>query len=182
MKRAIVVPPALAPAALGELKDWLAITTATDDAALTALLLAALEMCEAFTGQMPLEATCEELLPADTCWRALQTRPVQSLTGVEGIPPEGARFAFAAGDYAVDLDADGGAHVRVINRGIAGRIAVSFVAGLASDWTGLPDGLRHGIIRLAADAYRRRDGDGAGAQPPAAVAALWRPWRRMRLT
>jgi hypothetical protein len=38
------------------------------------------------------------------------------------------------------------------------------------------------VVRLAADAYRRRDGDGAGSQPPTAVAALWRPWRRMRLT
>jgi uncharacterized phiE125 gp8 family phage protein len=182
MKRAIIVPAVLAGAALDELKEWLAITTSKDDAALTALLNAALEMCEAFTGQMPLEATCEEVLPADSVWRGLQTRPVQAVTGVEGIPAEGARFALAAGDYAIDLDADGGAHVRVIHQGAAGRIAVSFVAGLAPDWAGLPDGLRHGVVRLAADAYRRRDGDGAGAQPPAAVAALWRPWRRMRLT
>ena len=181
MKRAIVVPAVLAGAALDELKDWLAITTSKDDAALTALLLAALEMCEAFTGQMPLEATCEEILPADTCWRGLQTRPIQAVTGIEGIPAEGARFALAADVYAIDLDADGGAHVRIINQGAAGRIAVRFVAGLASDWVGLPDGLRHGIIRLAADGYRRRDGDGTGSQPPTAVAALWRPWRRMRL-
>jgi uncharacterized phiE125 gp8 family phage protein len=181
MKRAIIAPPALAPAALGELKDWLAITTTKDDAALTALLNAALETCEAFSGQMPLEATCEEVLPAQTCWRGLQTRPVQAVTGIEGIPAEGARFPLAPEDYAIDLDADGGAHVRVINQGAAGRVAVSFVAGLAADWAGLPDGLRHGVIRLAADGYRRRDGEGAGSQPPMAVAALWRPWRRMRV-
>jgi uncharacterized phiE125 gp8 family phage protein len=181
MKRAILVPAALAPAALGELKDWLAITTPTDDAALAALLAAALETCEAFTGRMPLEATCEEVLPADTCWGALQTGPVQAVTGVEGIPPEGARFALAPEDYAVDLDADGGAHVRIVNQGAAGLVAVQFVAGLAADWASLPDGLRHGVVRLAADAYRRRDGEGPGPQPPAAVAALWRPWRRMRI-
>jgi uncharacterized phiE125 gp8 family phage protein len=181
MKRAIIAPPVLAPAALGELKDWLAITTSREDAALTGLLLAALETCEAFTGLMPLEAECEELLPADTVWRGLQTRPVQAVTGVEGVPADGARFALAAEDYAIDLDADGGAHVRLIDLGTATRVAVRFVAGLAADWAGLPDGLRHGAIRLAADAYRRRDGEGQGAQPPAAVAALWRPWRRMRL-
>jgi uncharacterized phiE125 gp8 family phage protein len=111
----------------------------------------------------------------------LQARPVQAVTGVEGIPPEGARFALAAEDYAIDLDADGGAHIRIVNRGAAGRVAVRFIAGLAPDWASLPDGLRHGAIRLAADAYRRRDGDGPGAQPPTAVAVLWRPWRRMRL-
>lgn len=182
MKRAIIAPPVLAPAALGELKDWLAITTAADDATLAALLQAALETCEAFTGRMPLEATCEEVLPADTCWRGLQTRPIEAVIGVEGVPPEGARFALAPEDYVIDLDSDGGAHVRVINPGAAGRVAVSFVAGLAPDWAHLPDGLRHGVVRLAADAYRRGDGEGQGPQPPAAVAALWRPWRRMRLS
>jgi uncharacterized phiE125 gp8 family phage protein len=182
MKRAIIAPPVLAPAALGELKDWLAITTAKDDATLTALLNVALETCEAFTGLMPIEAACEEIIPADTCWRGLQTRPIQAVTGVEGIPAEGARFAMTPADYAIDLDANGGAHVRVINQGAAGRVAVSFIAGMAPDWAGLPVGLRHGVVRLAADAYRRRDGEGQGPQPPAAIAALWRPWRRMRLS
>lgn len=181
MKRTILVPPVLAPAALGELKDWLAITTAGEDDTLTGLLKAALETCEAFTGLMPLEVPCEEVLPADACWRGLQTRPIQAVTGVEGIPAEGARFALAPEDYAIDLDADGGAHVRVLNPGAAGRVAVQFVAGLAADWDSLPDGLRHGVVRLAADAYRRRDSDGEGPQPPIAIVALWRPWRRMRV-
>lgn len=181
MKRAIIAPPALAPAALGELKDWLAITTTKDDPALAALLLAALETCEAFTGLMPLEAACEEVLPADRCWRGLQTRPVEAVTGVAGLPTDGMRFALAPEDYAIDLDADGGAHVRIVNPGAAARIAVQFTAGLATDWASLPDGLRHGIVRLAADAYRRREGEAPGRQPPAAVAALWRPWRRMRV-
>lgn len=181
MKRAILAPPALAPAALDELKAWLAITTAADDAALASLVNAALETCEAFTGLMPIEATCEEVLPADTCWRGLQTRPVQAVAGVDGIPPEGARFALAPEDYAIELDADGGAHVRIVRQGAAGRVAVQFIAGLAPDWASLPDGLRHGVIRLAADSYRRRDGEGQGLQPPAAIVALWRPWRRTRL-
>ena len=36
MKRAIITPAVLAGAALAELKDWLAITTPGDDAALGA--------------------------------------------------------------------------------------------------------------------------------------------------
>src|SRR5688572_16506615 len=106
MKRVIITPPVLAGAALAELKDWLAITTPRDDAALTQLLRAALEMCEAFTGQMPLAAECEEVLPAAACWQTLATRPVGAVTGIEGIPVEGARFALAAADYAIELNAD----------------------------------------------------------------------------
>ena len=63
MQRTIVTPAVLAPAALAELKLWLGVTTTADDAPLTGLLAAALETCEGFTGLMPLEAVCEEVLP-----------------------------------------------------------------------------------------------------------------------
>lgn len=181
MKRVIITPPVLAGAALAELKDWLAITTPREDAALTQLLRAALEMCEAFTGHMPLAATCEEVLSASGGWQTLATRPVQAITGVEGIPAEGARFALAAADYAIELAADGGALVRVLRQGSAGRVAVRFTAGMAEDWGDLPDGIRHGALRLAAHHYRQRDAGGGPPVPPAAVAALWRPWRLMRI-
>jgi len=181
MKRAIIVPPALAPAALAELKDWLAITNPREDAALTALLRAALETCEAFTGLMPLAATCEEVLAASGGWQALTTRPVQAVAGVDGIAAEGARFALAPADYAIELEADGGALVRVLRQGSAGRVAVRFTAGMAAAWAELPEGIRHGAVRLAAHHYRGRDDDTPHPAPPAAVAALWRPWRRVRL-
>ena len=182
MKRAIVTPAALAPAALSELKDWLGITTAGDDAQLTALLRASLEMCESFTGLMPLQQTCEEVLSAASEWQVLSARPVQAIIGVDGRPAEGPRFALPVSSYAVDLDADGGGSVQIGNPGIAGRVAVRLSAGIAPDWASLPDGLRHGVLRLAAYQYRAREDNGGGAAlPPAAVAALWRPWRRVRL-
>lgn len=182
MKRAIITPAELAPAALDELKDWLAITTPRDNASLTTLLRAALEMCEAFTGQMPLAALCEEVLPVDGCWQALTTRPVQAIDGIEGIPAEGERVTLAPADYAFELEADGSALVRVLQPGTATRVAVRFTAGMAAEWAELPEGVRHGIVRLAAHHYRQRDLDAVAAVPPAAVAALWRPWRRMHLT
>ncbi len=181
MKRAIVTPAALAPAALSELKEWLGIVTTGDDPQLGALLRAALDLCEDFTGIMPLEQTCEEILPVATTWLELTARPVQAILTVDGIPAEGARFTLPVSAYAIELEANGGGRVRVFIPGIAGRIAVRFRAGLATDWPALPDGLRHGILRLAANQYRQREGDGPAQLPPAAVAALWRPWRRLRL-
>jgi len=181
MKRAIVTPAALAPAALSELKDWLGITIPGDDAQLSTLLRAALETCEEFTGIMPLRQDCEEVLPASGTWQALVTRPVQAITGLIGISADGTRIALPLASFAAELDADGGGRVRVFSPGAAGRIAVRFTAGLAADWASLPVALRHGVHRLAAYQYRQREGDGAMTLPPAAVAALWRPWRRLKL-
>lgn len=182
MKRAIVSPAAPQTAALAELKDWLGITTAGDDAQLAALLRAALELCEEFTGIMPLQQGCEEVLPARGDWQSLATRPIEAITGIDGIPAEGARFALPVADYAIELDADGGGRVRIENPGSAGRVAVQFTAGLAASWASLPEALRHGMLRLAAHQYRaREDGAQAASLPPASVAAQWRPWRRLRL-
>lgn len=181
MKRAIITPAALSPGALSELKDWLGITTLSDDAQLTTLLRAALEMCEDFTGTMPLQQVCEAIVPVVSDWQVLTAGPVQAITAIDGIPAEGARFTLPVANYAIELDADGSGRVRVSNPGVAGRIAVRFTAGLVPDWASLPEGLRHGVLRLAAFQYRQREGDTAQALPPAAVAALWRPWRRLRL-
>jgi len=181
MKRAIVAPATLAPAALAELKDWLGITTSSEDASLTALLRGALECCEAFTGTMPLVADCEEVLAVSADWQAIQARPVIAITGVSGIDHAGARTALATSAYAIEFRADGTGWVRVLDPGLAERIAVEFTAGLATGWDALPDGLRHGIARLAAHNYRQRESGEAGPLPPAAVAALWRPWRGLRL-
>jgi hypothetical protein len=56
----------------------------------------------------------------------------------------------------------------------------SALAGKAADWNGIQEPLRQGIVRMAAHLYTHRDGeDGRG--PPAAVTALWLPYRRLRL-
>ena len=91
---------------LAELKQWLAITTAHDDALLVHLIEVADEMCRRFTGT-------------------------------------------ALADWPVE-------------------------------WAALDPALRQGIVRFAAHQYRERDAGGATA-PPAAVTALWRPFRRVML-
>lgn len=181
MKRAIVVPAILAGAALDELKDWLAITTSGDNATLIGLLRSALEMCEAFTGQMPLEALCEEIIPAGCGWQPLTTRPVTAITGVDALLASGTRNPLPAEDFAFELDIDGAGAVRIFRADDSRRCVVRFTAGMANDWEHLPNGLRQGILRLAAYNFRERDAETKHPAPPAAVAALWQPWRRMRL-
>lgn len=179
MTRAIIAPAAPAPEALAELKQWLAITTSREDASLASLIAAALELCESFTGLLPLECTCEEVLAATGAWQTLRTRPVQAVVSLEAISPQGERSLLPVEAYELELDLDQRARVRLLSGTGAQRVAVRFVAGLAPLWGDLPEGLRHGAIRCAAHLHRQ--GDGSGGSIPAAVGAMWRPWRRMRL-
>lgn len=181
MNRVILTPATLPSSALAELKQWLGITVASDDAPLQRLLAAALEACESFTGTMPLEQICEEKLDARGCWQALATRPVQAILAVERVTHDGARTVLPSQDYEIDLQADGTGQVRVPSSEREGGVVVRFAAGLAVDWAALPESLRHGTVRLAAHQHRERESAGASPLPPASVAALWRPWRRMRL-
>lgn len=181
MKRTIVAPPVLTPAALGELKAWLGLSTARDDAELVHLLGAAIEVCEGFTGALPLSVGCEEVLDACSGWLALSGRPVQAITALAALGPTGTRRALLPADWTAELDADGGGRVRLVNPVSETRLVATYVAGLAADWNALPEALRQGLIRLAAHQHRERDADRPAPFPPAAVAALWRPWRRMRL-
>ena len=179
MQRTLITPPVLG-GALAELKHWLAITTTQDDASLEALLRAAVETCEAFTGTMPVAARVEQIHAATCEWQALHASPVHLIDGAEAIGPDGTRAALGVGDYDIYIIGDSRGLVRLRHAVVIRRVSVRFLAGLVPDWEALPDGLRHGVLRLAAHNYRMRDGE-SGPNPPAAIAALWRPWRRLRL-
>ena len=168
----------LAPA-LAELKHWLGITRTADDAQLTALLGAGLEACERFTGLTPLTSTIEEVRDASHEWARLTTQPIALVAGVETLADDGTRTALGEDAYDLHLSGDGSAQLRLRSRPYLQRVVVTLEAGLAPDWASLPDGLRHGILRFAA--FLHREGEQGANEPPAAIAALWRPWRQVRL-
>ncbi|WP_422056193.1 head-tail connector protein [Sphingomonas sp.] len=169
-----IVPPEAAPVALAELRAFLRIDGAEGDAALAAQLRIATEMCEGFIGAPLLERTLRETLSTRAEWQALSVAPVRAVTAVHALSPGGSDVALAPEAYSIDIDAGGRGWMRCLSG--AGRVAVTYIAGSAGDWNAVPEPVRHGILRLAA--HLRMDGDG---QPPAAVTALWRPWRVMRL-
>jgi len=176
------------PIPIAELKAYLRIAVSDEDALLAALARGAADMCEAFTGQALIEREVAEVLAAATAWTRLGAAPVRAILGVDALAQDGTPTALGPTDYAIDIDAAGDGWVRLLAGGGAKRIRVAYRAGMAADPNGLPEALRHGIVRLAAHLYTRRDpgpgpdaGRPEGAGPPAAVTALWRPWRRLRL-
>ena len=179
MPRIIISPPDFSGAALAALKQWLAITTTGEDALLTRLLASAHETCERFTGLMPLACAVEEVLDPSTGWLPLAVRPVRGAASVAWLDAEGAATVLEAAQWSHRIAADGSASIKLESPPEGGRIVVSFTAGIAESWATIPPALGDGIIRLAAHAYRSRDS--VASEPPAAIAALWRAWRRLRL-
>jgi len=164
---------------LADLKAYLGISLDSEDALLTDLLRSATEAAERFIGHLLVARAVDEILNVRRDWQALAARPVQSITAVLGIPAEGPEFPLPVEDYAIDIDAAGKGWLRVMNGGAAGRLRVTYQAGLASDESGVPDAIQHGIVRLAGEWHGRREG--LEGELPASVASLWRPWRRMHL-
>jgi uncharacterized phiE125 gp8 family phage protein len=172
------VPPAALAAAVVEARAFLRLADEAEEALLERLAATAIQLGEAFTGTLLVARTVEDVLPASAgAWRVLEGAPVSAIVGLTGLPSEGAPFVMAAEAYAIDVDGDGRGWVRVIAPGAAARVAVSYTAGLAASWDALPAPVTQGVVMLIAHLFTDRD----GAQPPAAVAALWRPYRRMRL-
>jgi uncharacterized phiE125 gp8 family phage protein len=167
-------------AGLDDAKSYARIESGDDDDGVTALLVAAGGVAEGFLSQAIIIRGFEETIPAVSQWRRLARTPVRAITAVQGLAVEGAAFDLPVDAYAIDIDADGDGWVRVSDPGAATRIAVTYQAGIAPGWAGLPDMIRQGIIRLVAHLHAHRDARDDGG-PPIAVAALWRPWRRMRL-
>lgn len=171
--------PAL-PVALAELKAFLRISISDEDALLAGLVRAAAELCEAFTGRALIDRAVEELTAAARVRTRLGRGPVRAIESVTAIDDAEEATLLDADAYAAEIDSGGEGWVRLHLPGEARRLRIAYRIGMAEDWNGVPEMLRHGIIRLAAQYYLRR-GETADVEVPAAVTALWRPWRRLRL-
>lgn len=176
----ILEPPApLAPA--DQVKAYLRVFGNDEDALIAGLVRSATELCEAFTRVTLVDRAIEETLPIRPTWTRLARAPVRTIAGVSILALSGAATPLPAEAYAIDIDAAGDGWVKLSRSAGAGRALVAYRAGLGADWSGVPEALRQGIVRMAAHLYAHRDReDGRG--PPAAVTALWLPYRRLRLS
>lgn len=177
MSGVLAIPPAVT---LTEAQAYVRVETGEEEAILSGLIRTATSLCESFVGQALIARSFSEDVPASTCWQRLTAGPVQSILGMQAVGGDGTTTDLASSGYAVDIDAGGTGWVRLLQPSEARRVRVSGSAGLADDPNGVPEPIRQGVLRLVAHLFAARDGD--GGEPPAAVTALWRPYRRMRLS
>ena len=164
---------------MGEAQAYVRIETGEEEAVLAGLIRTASALCEAFIDQVVIARDFQLDVPACSSWERLPLTPVRAITAVEAIDEAGVATAIASPAYAMDIDSSGDGWLRLAQTDGAARLRVSGSAGMADDENGVPEPIRQGVLRLVAHLFTSRDGE--GGEPPAAVTALWRPYRRMRL-
>ena len=166
------------PVTMDEARAWLRLGAADEDALVERLIGAVTNMCEAFTGQWLLARDGAEVLTVRRQTARLAARPVVAVDMVARIATGGDEVVLDPADYPVDI-ADGLAAVMVAGATDGTRLRVAYRAGMAEAAADVPAAIRHGMLRMVQHLYEARDD--AKADPPAAVAALWQPWRRIAL-
>jgi len=171
--------PGEAPVSLNEARGWLRLGATVDDAVVAGLVRAATNICEAFIGQWLIVRAAEEILPIGEGMVRLTGRPVVGIDSVALFASDGGETPLADGDYRAAIARDGSARVTIFRPGAAERLRIAYRAGIAEGANGIPEAIRQGIVRMTQHLHDARDG--TGAAPPAAIAALWQPWRRLTL-
>lgn len=164
---------------ISEAQAYVRVETGEEEAILAGLVRTASALCESFLNQVLIARPFTAELPPSAAWERLPLAPIRSIGSVEAVDENGTATLLPSSAYAVDVDSSGDGWVRVINAGTARRVRVSGVAGMAEEPNGIAEPIRQGILRLVAHLFASRDSDGGA--PPAAVTALWRPYRRMQL-
>jgi uncharacterized phiE125 gp8 family phage protein len=157
-------------------KAYLRLETAHEDAAIERLVASARSLCEAFLGQLLIRREVTETLRPSGAWQRLGVGPVAAITAVAAVAHDGSTSALPADGYAIDIDPGGDGWVRA-SVPVAG-LRVTYRAGIADSADAVPAAIGQGVTRLVAHLHAHRDD---AAEPPAAIAALWRPFRRLRL-
>ncbi|GGH13884.1 hypothetical protein GCM10007036_12790 [Alsobacter metallidurans] len=177
------------PITLAELKDWLKIDVADEDALLAAAIAAARLGVEAASGRKLVTQTWRLVLNA---WPpsplSLPVTPVQAVSAIRVFNAANVATTVATAVYQFS-GAFNPPQLALLGAVPApgrplGGIEIDMTAGYGAAAATVPEALRMAVRLFAAHLYENR-GDGApGVAPtpmPAAVAALVAPYRRARL-
>jgi len=170
------IPAGVIAGAVAAAQAYLRIGAGEEEALLARLAGSAMAIGEAFCGQALIQRGFVDTIARGGGWQRLAACPVKAIGTVSAIDAAATVLPLAA--YGIDIDGDGVGWVRLAGALPAGRIEVRYVAGVAAEWATLPEPLAQGVTALIAHLFDDRASNGV---PPAAVAALWRPYRRMRL-
>jgi uncharacterized phiE125 gp8 family phage protein len=165
---------------MSEAQAYVRIETGEEEAVLAGLIRTASALCEAFLNRVGIARQFTIDVPAGGAWERLELTPVQAIDSAEAVDSSGAVSPLSVDAFGFDIDSSGDGWVRALAANGATRLRVSGTAVMAASENEVPEPIRQGVLRLVAHLFTARDGD--GGDPPAAVTALWRPYRRLRVS
>jgi uncharacterized phiE125 gp8 family phage protein len=182
-------PPSVEPLTLDEAKLHLRVTSAVDDALIAALITAARQLCESFTGLALIERDYSLYVDA---WPEGEIRlpraPLGAVALINIYDAEGNASAFDAANYTVS---NAGMPGRIVlKEGIfpplPGRVSdgieIQFTAGFGAAAADVPAPLLQGMKQLLAHLYECRGDDGGEPLRASGAESLFQLFRVMSLT
>lgn len=182
-----LLPPAVEPLSLAEVKQYLRLDNDAEDPLIDALIRAARVAAETYTGRALITQN----------WRLFIDRwpqegglfmplpPLQTIDEIAMLAPDDSETMLSISQYWVDVAATPG-RVTIRPSGLypvpgknAGGIRIDFTAGYGDDWNAVPEPLRLGMLQYIAHLYENRGGSGIAM--PLDVIAMWRPYRLVRI-
>ena len=175
----LITPPPVPASALIELKALLRLETVEEEALLAALLRAALDQAESFTGTVWLRGVYQESRNAVRSI-ILCKRPFVQLVLAETETAQGVRLPVDTAKISIQCSDHGEAMLSIaLPMDNVLRLHLRYDAGTSDDWNLLPEALRAGLLRHAAWLFQHRDSGRVEIMPD--VAALWLPFKQLRL-
>lgn len=163
----------LEPLTLAEVRQFLRVETAEENALLSMWISLAREACEQFTHRALITQDWKLDVPVASKVE-LSPGPVQAVLEVTHFR-DGQNTVLAPMTYELVVQ-NGDALLLLKETPGSGRLSIAFRAGYGDDWNAVPLSLRQGMLRLVAHYHRFRDASDTAAMP-SAVSALWQPFR-----
>ncbi|MEO1238571.1 MAG: hypothetical protein AAFW64_02720 [Pseudomonadota bacterium] len=159
-----------------------------EDTHLELCLRSAMSTIEARTGKILLERSYRWSL---TAWRDLARQtmpiaPVSAITALRIVDQGGTPTVADPATFRLVPDAH---RPQLVSKGlvlpsipVGGSAEIDFVAGYATEWTGVPANIAQATVHLAGFLYEHRMDASASVSLPSAVVGLIEPYREMRLS
>ncbi len=160
----------------------------TQDAVLASFLRAAIAAVEARTGKILLQ---REFSTTVSEWRSdemfvMPAAPVADVTAVERVSRDGQRSVVSSAVYWLERDSQT-PKLRATGSTLPpvpanGSVVITFMAGFAPDWGGVPADLRQAVLMLAAHYYEYRHDTGlSNGCMPFGVSSLIERFKHIRI-
>lgn len=159
---AIVTPPAAEPVSLSDAKAHCRVDHSADDALISAMIVAAREHCEAFTGRAFITQTWDLRVGGLGYALRIPKAPLSSVSSVKYLDANGVEQTADPSLYVVDAKPAPGLVTLASGkswptlRDVPYPVTLRFVAGYGASAANVPQAIRSAILLMVADLYDNR--------------------------